>query len=281
MRLKLIKILATIVILFIVGFIVYFVHNYIKHPERSYLEIEDTRTIRLPLQKDEMILMSVPKNAKLVGCDGITMFVYQTPDGRKWIIQKTLTTNYEGDNTLKGSSLDNTSVTHNYGKFSYIVQNKEKYLKNAVIDFTAPTVEPTYHLLSENKAPALPTVSANDAVMSTIGVLNPPNYKQSVLLAATANITADGSSFFTAYQQMGDIDSIMEEQLSWLAAMDPDYDPDKIKWFIDDLTWFAISNDYCVGARGLTDNNWTMYYCTKDYMDYIVKNLSVPHTKNK
>lgn len=275
---RIIKIALIIIAIIILGISLYFAYNLLKHPERKYLELPTVKTVHIPLDTDQMVALSVPKDAKLLATDGITLFVYGTQDGTLWKVTKTFNTNYQGDNTIKGSAVDDTSVTHNYGKYSVIVQNDKYYLKNTVNDFTKDIIVPTYYLVSENKAPSLPsTVSANDAKLSSIGIYNPPTYEESIILSITANITTDGDQFFTAYQQMGDVNEIIRKQLSWLAAMDPKYNPDKVKWYQDDKTWFAVSGSYYVGARYASANNWTLYYCSKEYSDYLVKNLSALH----
>lgn len=281
MKRNIIKIAIIAVALIVVLITVHLVRRYIQHPEDHYESLPSKKTVYVPLETDVMVPVSVPKNAKMVESDGISIYVYQTPDEEKWVVTKILTDAYEGDNHIKGSTLDSKSVTHSYGRYSVRIYNEDKVLKDAVIDFTKDTKVPTYYLVSENKAPALPTsVSADDAVFSKIGIYNPPQYKENVILALTANVTVHDDQFFTAYQQMGDINSIIEKQLTWLAALDPKFNPDKMKWYQDDKTWFAVSNGFYVGARYLTSNNWTLIYCTKDYYPYIVKNLTAPHPKN-
>lgn len=243
-------------------------------PQVKYQPMGETRDVNIYLNDTYYVTAPVPKSSTLVETDGLTHWVYTVNDER-FVIDKT--------NASKSSTViaDKTSVGVMSKDHAILYSNENGKLEGVAEKLQAPKKEKLISL-SNNNMTQLDYEDTSEGVLGELGVYFPSSTQ--VLckgFISTAYTYVNDTSFMTAYKRYGRLTDIRPICMAWLGCIDEGCKSADILWYSDESTFYAETDEYCIGARALTTNNWAIICASKDYKRYVMMNLTAPHSTLK
>lgn len=235
----------------------------------------NTYELEIPLYDTTYATLTLPTECYLTETDGCTFWkfidgttVYRMLNSSKGTSKYDSENDcYYSDNAVSKELENNTSIVISANK------RNQKMLRDLAGKIT--TDSRTITPYKEQKSSVLPSYDEDAPMVFTdANLYMPEGAKETTFDGSSAQIYSNGKTFCESWVMLRRFEDLKPTLLNYVTCNSNT----KIQlWYEDDGIFYAESDNYVVGCKAITMNQWVCYIASYDMKDFVLKGIDKIH----
>lgn len=235
----------------------------------------NTYELEIPLYDNVYATVLLPTECYLAETDGCTFWKFIDGTTLYRMLNSTKGTSdydsnndcYYTDNSVSKELDNNTSIVISATK------KNQKMMRDLAGKITTDTRTITPY--KEQRSSVLPSYDSDAPMVFTdVNLYMPEGSKDTTFEGSSAQIYSNGKTFCESWVMLRKLDELKPTLLNYVTCNSNT----KIQlWYEADGIFYAESDNYVVGCKAITMNQWVCYIASYDMKDFVLKGIDTIH----